>query len=34
MNYDKDNNRIIIFGGGGANKKRYNSINILNWANK
>ena len=34
MSYDKGNNRIIVFGGGGANKKRYNSINILDWATK
>lgn len=34
MSYDKGNNRIIVFGGGGANKKRYNSINILDWGTK
>jgi hypothetical protein len=34
MNYDKENNRVILFGGGGANKKRFNSINILDWKTK
>lgn len=29
MNYDKENNQIIIFGGGGTNKQRFNSINVL-----
>lgn len=31
MNYDKENNQIIIFGGGGANKQRFNCISLLNW---
>ena len=34
MNYDQDNNQIVIFGGGGSNKQRFNSINILNWETK
>jgi hypothetical protein len=34
MNYDAENNRVIVFGGGGANKKRFNSINILDWKTK
>ena len=34
MNYDKENNQIVIFGGGGSNKQRFNSISILNWASK
>lgn len=34
MSYDQINNRIIVFGGGGPNKKRFNSINILDWASK
>ena len=34
MNYDRQNNRIVIFGGGGPNKKRFNSISLLNWATK
>jgi hypothetical protein len=34
MSYDSFNNRIVIFGGGGPNKKRYNSINVLNWETK
>ena len=34
MHYDKDNDRLIMFGGGGANKQRFNTINILNWKSK
>ena len=34
MSYDRSNHRIILFGGGGANKKRFNSINILDWESK
>ena len=34
MNYDRENNRIVVFGGGGPNKKRFNSINILDWSTK
>ena len=34
LSYDSINNRVIMFGGGGANKARYNSINILDWNTK
>jgi hypothetical protein len=34
MNYDKANNQILIFGGGGANKQRFNSISVLDWNTK
>ena len=34
MSYDEKNNRIIIFGGGAPNKKRFNSIHLLDWNNK
>lgn len=34
MHYDKDNDRLILFGGGGANKQRFNSISLLNWKTK
>lgn len=34
INYDRPNNKIIVFGGGGPNKVRYNSINILDWKTK
>lgn len=34
MHYDKENDRLIVFGGGGANKQRFNTINILNWQTK
>ena len=32
--YDKKNNRIYFFGGGGSNKMRYNSISVLDWQTK
>jgi hypothetical protein len=36
LNYDKSNNQLLLFGGGGSNKQRFNSISILdlqtlNW---
>jgi hypothetical protein len=34
MHYDRDNDRIILFGGGGVNKKRFNTINLLDWKTK
>lgn len=34
LSYDAKNNRIIMFGGGGSNKTRYNTINILDWDSK
>lgn len=34
MNYDPVSNQIVIFGGGGPNKQRFNSINVLDWNTK
>lgn len=34
MNYDIKRERIIVFGGGGHNKKRFNTIHILDWNTK
>ena len=34
MSYDPVNKRIVVFGGGGANKRRFNSLNMLDWATK
>lgn len=34
MNYDPINNKIVIFGGGGSNKQRFNAISVLDWATK
>lgn len=34
MSYDRNNNRVIVFGGGGANKRRFNTISILDWKTK
>jgi hypothetical protein len=31
MHYDSVTNQIIIFGGGGPNKARFNKISLLNW---
>jgi hypothetical protein len=30
LNYDSVNNQLLLFGGGGANKQRFNTISILN----
>jgi len=29
LNYDPINKQLLLFGGGGSNKQRFNSINIL-----
>ena len=29
MHYDQDNDQLILFGGGGPNKQRFNTINLL-----
>ncbi len=34
MHYDKENDQLVVFGGGGANKQRFNSINLLSWKTK
>lgn len=34
LHYDGINNRVIMFGGGGSNKARYNTIHILDWNTK
>lgn len=34
FHYDAKNNRIIMFGGGGSNKTRFNTIHILDWNTK
>ena len=34
MSYDSQNDRIVVFGGGGPNKKRFNTVNVLNWGTK
>jgi hypothetical protein len=34
MSYDEVNRRIVVFGGGGANKRRFNSLNMLDWTTK
>ena len=34
MHYDKNNDQLVLFGGGGPNKQRFNTISILNWKTK
>jgi N-acetylneuraminic acid mutarotase len=34
MHYEALHNNIIVFGGGGSNKKRFNDVYILDWKNK
>ena len=34
FHYDSKNNRIIMFGGGGSNKTRFNTIHLLDWNTK
>lgn len=34
INYDENTKRVVIFGGGGPNKQRFNTINILDWVTK
>lgn len=34
MNYDPSNHKVVVFGGGGPNKQRFNSVSILDWATK
>jgi hypothetical protein len=34
MNYDPVNNNIVIFGGGGPNKQRFNAVSVLDWNTK
>lgn len=34
MSYDAKNNKLIVFGGGGSNKRKFNSIYTLDWKTK
>jgi hypothetical protein len=34
MNYNETDSSIIIFGGGGEDKKRFNTVNKLDWKTK
>lgn len=34
VNYDPTSNQLIVFGGGGPNKQRFNSVNVLDWETK
>lgn len=34
LHYDSQNNQLVLFGGGGSNKVRFNAIHLLNWATK
>ena len=32
--YDEHSDSVLVFGGGGNNKKRFNTVSILNWSTK
>lgn len=34
INYDPKRSRVIVFGGGGPNKKRFNTLHVLDWNTK
>ena len=34
MHFDHVTNQLLIFGGGGPNKRRFNKISLLNWKTK
>ena len=34
MNYDPINKKVVVFGGGGPNKQRFNSVCVLDWTTK
>jgi hypothetical protein len=34
IHYDSKNNRVVLFGGGGHNKLRYNDVFVLDWQTK
>ena len=34
MNYDEKTNQLVVFGGGGSNKRKFNSIYTLDWKTK
>jgi hypothetical protein len=34
MNYDPLNNQLVVFGGGGSNKQRFNCVSVLDWKTK
>lgn len=34
LNYDPESQQLVVFGGGGPNKQRFNTINVLDWKTK
>ena len=34
MNYDASTNKVVVFGGGGPNKQRFNTVSVLDWTTK
>ncbi len=34
INYDPLSNQVVVFGGGGPNKQRFNAVSVLNWETK
>lgn len=34
LHYDAVTERLVLFGGGGPNKFRYNDVRVMDWASK
>lgn len=34
VHFDQKSNSVVLFGGGGPNKRRFNTVSKLNWATK
>ena len=34
INYDHKSNQVVVFGGGGPSKQRFNSVSVLDWSTK
>jgi uncharacterized SAM-binding protein YcdF (DUF218 family) len=34
MNYDPKTNQVVVFGGGGPSKQRFNYVCVLDWSTK
>jgi Rab9 effector protein with kelch motifs len=34
LHYDQNSNSVLLCGGGGSNKRRFNTISLLDWATK
>lgn len=34
LSFDPTTNSVVVFGGGGPNKQRFNNVSVLNWSTK